>query len=57
MEEHADDKCNINYIVYQKNLKYQTEGKMEAGEPAVVPDFASSSGCVNASDLTVSVYH
>ena len=57
VEEHANDKCSINYIVYQNNLKYQTEGKMEAGEPVVVPDFASSSGCVNVTDLLVSVFN
>ena len=55
VEGHVGEKCSINYMVYQKNLKYQTEGKMEAGEPLVVPDFASSSGCVNATDVMVNV--
>ena len=55
VEEHAGDKCSINYFVYQKNLKYQTEGKMVAGEPVVLPDFATSSGCGNVTDVLVSV--
>ena len=54
VEEHSGDKCSINYIVYQKNLKYQTQGKMVAGEPVVLPKFASASGCQNVTDLFVS---
>ena len=56
VQDHVGDKCSINYIVYQKNLKYQTEGKMVAGDAVVLPDFASASGCGNVTDLVVSAF-
>jgi len=49
--DHHGEKCNVNYLVYQKNLEYQTGGEMVAGEPVVLPDFATSSGCANISDF------
>ena len=55
--DHHGEKCNVNYLVYQKNLEYQTGGEMVAGEPVVLPDFATSSGCANISDFDVSFLH
>ena len=52
--EHHGERTSVNFMVYQKNLKYQTDNEMEAGEPIVLPNFSDSSGCANVTDLDVS---
>ena len=47
------ESVTVNFMLYQKNLKYQTNHTMEAGEPISIPDFSSSSACAMVPGLEV----
>ena len=52
--DHHGEKCSVNYLIYQKNLKHRTAGYMTAGEAVDMPA-DSTSGCALATELDVSL--
>ena len=51
--DHHGQKCSINYLIYQKNLKHRTAGYMSAGKAVDLPA-NTTSGCAAATELDVS---